>query len=311
MIVLHRHRRSLIFSFLLVFTLFVIDPAVLANRRTNPGSSEGLPHRRYKDGETLVYRMETSNQDATRLLRYEAECRGVVKRDSAGHFFVEYSWSRLNVNGHAIPLPASGFHQDVSLAPDFKLSVPNLSRVHPALIGPITDLLTFYADAQLAMRQDRLARTGDRVYVKNGRPNSWADGKRVLVGQDAIDFDIVFQNRDTGAGTATVLVRHVPPEKPKINLSARWMRVPVVGHAANNYVQISRSGDAYVASVGEETFDVHITLSLADGKILSASMVNPVEVVERKCADDNLTDCGAAKKYQIMRKVRIDLRRSH
>jgi hypothetical protein len=232
-----------------------------------------------------------------------------VKQDSSGRYFEEYSWSDRIVNGHAVQLypTSAGFHQDVSLAPDFRLAVPNLQGVHPALIGPITELLTFDADTQLAMRQAQLAHAGDRVYVGHGKPNSWADGTRVLLGEDAIDFDITFEAWDAPNGTARVTVRHVPPKMPEIKLPVGWMRAPIVTGAANNWVQVSQKDQGYIASVGEETFDVRITLSLADGRILLAMMENPVEVMERECADTALADCGLSKRYRISRKVRMDL----
>jgi hypothetical protein len=251
--------------------------------------------------------MRASNRDTAGLVAYQAQCNGRVEKDAADQFVEEYSWGNLLVNRKAVPLPADDFRQDVSLAPNFKLSIPNLSHVDPALIGPITDLLTFYADARLAMRQDQLRRPGDRVYVRNGRPNSWADGKRVLLGEDAIDFDIRFENLDKRKGTAIVVIRHVPPKVPQIRIPAPWMRAPVVDRVANNWVQVSRAAGMYAASAGEETFDVRIALSLADGRIVSASMVNPVEAVERECTDAALTSCGPATRYEVLRKVRIDL----
>jgi hypothetical protein len=304
---LPRCGRSLLLRafFITVTVVSVFKQAGLAQARGNDKASPGPPHRRYQDGETLSYRMRTSNRDATGTITYEAECHAQVTKDPSGNFYERYSWRRLNFDGKTVPLPIDGFHEDLSLDPEFKLSVPNLRLVPPALIGPITDLLTFYADAQLAMRQGRLVRTGDRVYVPNGKPNSWADARSVVLGEDAIDFDIVFERADHR--TATVVVRHVPPQKPRIQIPAPWMRSPVVDHEANNWVEVSRAGQGYIAAVGEETFDVDIVLSRTDGKILSASMVNPVEVKQRRCMDAQLTECGKADRYEILRKVRIDL----
>jgi hypothetical protein len=54
--------------------------------------------------------------------------------------------------------------------------------------------------------------------------------------------------------------------------------------AENQKREISGSG-------GKETFDVEINLSLADGKILSGSMDNPLETIERECVDVALASC--------------------
>jgi len=73
------------------------------------------------------------------------------------------------------------FRQTLSLNPDAPPSIPDLSVVQPMLIGPITDLLTFYSDLWLTMRQDNFNRAGNHTYVKFGDPASWADGNYVVL----------------------------------------------------------------------------------------------------------------------------------
>jgi hypothetical protein len=125
------------------------------------------------------------------------------------------------------------------------------------------------------------------------------------LGQDAIDCVVVLGKADTASGVVNLRVRHVPPAQPKITLPADWMRVPVA-QGPNNWVQVMRTADGrYIASVGKETFDVEIKLSLWDGSIVSAHMDNPVTVSERECTDEALTQCGKATNYQILRVVDI------
>jgi hypothetical protein len=133
-------------------------------------ASSSLLVRRYTDGEKLTYRMKGSNE----AWHYEVQADGVVKTDADGRYFEEYAWSNLT-SDHSIALtPASlNFRQDVSLTSGYKLSIPGLSKVQPALIGPSTDWLTFSADLQLAMSQHFL-HAGEHAYVKNGHVNSWA-----------------------------------------------------------------------------------------------------------------------------------------
>jgi hypothetical protein len=79
---------------------------------------------------------------------------------------------------------------------------------------------------------------------------------------------------------------------------------------AANWVQLQRTKDnRYLAAVGKETFEVQITLSLIDGKILFATMENPVEALERECADSALTKCSDAKPHLIERRIEISLER--
>jgi hypothetical protein len=199
----------------------------------------------------------------------------------------------------------SDFRQEVSLDPNRNPAVPNLSRIDRRLIGPVTDFLTFYADLWLAAKTGQLVHPGDHFYFKRGTPNSWADGHYVLIGEDAVDFDLTLKEISRTDNTATLIVRHVPPERPEIKLPADWMRSPVAD-SANNWVQLQRLNEnKYLAAVGVETFNVEIKLSLTDGKILSGSLDNPLQTVECECADAELTRCGDPKPHTIKRHVEI------
>ena len=265
-----------------------------------------LLSRRYEAGEKLGYHMKGSNRGRLATTNYEADARGEVKRDAAGKFFEEYAWSNLMVNGKpvAVSSAAKDFRQSVSLDPGVTPSVPNLSQVI-ALIGPITDLLTFYSDLWLANRLAELHRAGDHFYFARGTPNSWADGTYTVVGEDSIDFDLVLKEVDTASHLATLVVRHVPPAKPQIKLPAEWMRAPVA-ETPNNWVQVQKSANGkYSAEVGKETFDVELKVTLLDGEIVSATLDNPVEVLARECADVALSSCGEPLRYQIRRQIEL------
>jgi hypothetical protein len=153
--------------------------------------------------------------------------------------------------------------------------------VDPRLIGPLTDFMTFYVDLWLAVKGN-LAHPGDHFYFKRGTPNSWADGTYVVAAQSSIDFDLTFKGISSSADAATILVRHVPPETPQIELPVEWMRTPVAG-SPNNWFQIEKRKEGkYIGAVGKETSDVALKVSLTDGKILSASLENPVTTIERE-----------------------------
>ena len=77
----------------------------------------------------------------------------------------------------------------------------------------------------------------------------------------------------------------------------------------NNWVEVTKTKDGkYQAGVGKETFDVTITVSTVDGKILSASMDNPVVMSARECEDAALTRCGEPQPHTIHRHVEIALK---
>jgi hypothetical protein len=274
----------------------------ISTAQTTPAPSPLARH--YTESEKLTYHMTGTNDG----WKYEVQANGIVKKDANGHFVEEYGWSDFKSDAPMSLSPGSlAFRQTLSLDPALRPSVPNLSVVQPFLIGPITDLLTFYADLWLAIQQTDLKRAGDHAYVKVGTPSSWADGTYVIVGEDSIDFDLTLKTLNTADQTATLEVRHVPPPHPEVKLPAAWMQAPVAG-TPNNWVQVKKNQSGkYDVGVGRETFDVDISVSLKDGKILSATLDNPVQTSLRECADAALLDCGPPSGHQIHRQIELRL----
>lgn len=109
----------------------------------------------------------------------------------------------------------------------------------------------------------------------------------------------------TSFAASNPLVRHVSPAQPDIRLLAAWMRSPVAG-TPNNWAQVSKNqAGKYTAAVGMETIDVELKVSLENGTVLSATMDNPVEVLERECADAALAHCGDPVRYRVRRQIEI------
>ena len=156
------------------------------------------------------------------------------------------------------------------------------------------------------MHQGTLRSAGDHFVVHNPAPASWADGSVVVIGEDAVDFDITLKDVDRGSGIALLLIKHVPPAAPHISLIADWMRTPVAD-TPNNWVLVRKTASGYSASVGRETFDVTLQIALADGKILSAAMDNPVTAITRDCADAPLIQCTEPRPRPIFRHIEMAL----
>jgi hypothetical protein len=285
-----------------------IAALALAAQGEEPAAAPASPlARKYTAGEVIAFDMRASNRGHLRTLEYSAHAQGVVRVDAGGHFYEDFAWSNLVVDGKPIELPpaSQAFRQHLSLAPGVTLKIPNLAQVHPNLIGPVLDLLNFYADLGLAARLGGVAKAGDHVHFAHNRPNSWADGRMILVGEDAIDFDVTLEEVDAAARKATLAVRHVPPERPAIRITADWMRAPVAA-SANNWTQIGRYPPGkYSAAVGSEVIEVRLTVDLDSGRILSATMNNPVEVLERECEDPEARRCGEPVRYRILRTIQL------
>jgi hypothetical protein len=267
------------------------------------GSAPGrLLERRYVEDERLDYLM-TGQDGGT---SYEVHITGITKRAPDGSFLEEFAWSDYSVNGKPRPLsPTSqAFRQTVTLGGGSPFPPPDVSKA-PGLVGPVTDLLTFYADLFLAIHGGTVLRNaGDRFYFENPVAASWADGKVVIVGEDSIDFDITLAAVE--ANVATLTVKHVPPPQPKVRFVAEWMRAPVA-NTPNNWVQVRRAAEMYTASVGKETFDVTLRVALPSGHILSATMDNPVTKISRVCSDAALIQCGEARPDPTFRRIEMTL----
>jgi hypothetical protein len=297
---------------LALLSLIALNSAGLSSQSAKPLSpaippTETLLARHYQDGEKIAYTISALNQSRSKTDEYEARVEGAVSKDKSGIFVEDLAWTDLQVNDSQVRLSAASraFREPLSLAPGSKLSIPDLSKIQTGLIGPISDLLTFYADVKIAMNQKGLAHAGDHAYVNFGAPNSWADGAKIVLGQDSIDFAVMLQSIDPVKRVATLVVRHVPPENPQLKMPARWMNAPV-GASQNNWVQVEKRADGkYVAGVGTETFDVEIKLSLDSGRTLSATMDNPVDVMERVCDDAALTVCGNPERYSTRRQIAL------
>jgi hypothetical protein len=280
-----------------------VSPVVLAGQ--SAAAAHNALARQYREGEKLAYKMNGQNE----AWKYTIQNDGLVKKDASGVFTEEYTWSGLETAGQKMPLSAqtADFRQRVTLDPSRNPNVPDLTKVDPKIIGPITDFMTFYADVWLAVKLGQLHKAGDHFYFSYPVPSSWADGTYVILGQTAIDFDMTWKSTNEADKTALIQVLHVPPAKVAVTLPAPWMQVPV-GDAPNNWVTVQKTQDGkFSAGVGKETFDVEIVVSLVDGKILSGKLDNLVKTVERVCEDKELTKCGDAKPHDIVRKVDIAL----
>src|SRR5712692_2437606 len=214
--------------------------------------------RRYVEGDRVQYLMKAQNDGST----YEVRIIGTTKKASDGRFVEEFGWSDMVANGAPRALAATSevFRLAVTLEGGAPFEMPDLSKA-PGLIGPVTDLMTFYSDLFLAMHQGALRKAGDHLYFPSPITASWADGTVVVLGETHIDFDITLTAVDTASDVATLLIKHVPPPAPKIRLPADWMRAPVAD-TPNNWVQVRKTDTGFAASVGKETFDVELSIAL-------------------------------------------------
>ena len=286
----------------LVFTALWVQVAPPSPAQQAP-TDAGTLQRRYADG-TVSHYLMTGNNDGW---QYTIRATDTVKRDTNGRYYEEIGWSDLTSNSQQTLAPASlALRQTVSLGdPASYMRMPNLANIQPLLIGPITDTLTFYSDLLLAIKA-KLVQPGQTSYVSRTTPNSWADGQRVLLGQDVVDFSFTVESVNPVGHTETLLIQHVPPPALHVQQPAKWMQEPT-SIKPNNFVQVSKEGDGFSAETGKETFDVRLVIDTRDGSILSAAIHNPVVLTTRTCTDRELTHCGLEAPKTILREVTFKL----
>jgi hypothetical protein len=64
--------------------------------------------------------------------------------------------------------------------------------------------------------------------------------------------------------------------------------------------------EKFIAGAGIENFEAKIRIALPSGRILSATMNNPVDITERTCSDAALTQCADETHYRILRKISLE-----
>src|SRR5689334_21068695 len=116
-------------------------------------AQERLLSRRYVEGDRVQYLMRAQNSGTT----YEVRITGTTKMTSDGRFVEEFVWSDMVRNGAPLALPDTSlaFRLAITLAGGAPFEFPDLSKAR-GLIGPVTDLMTFYSDLFLAMHQGAL-----------------------------------------------------------------------------------------------------------------------------------------------------------
>jgi hypothetical protein len=257
--------------------------------------------RRYEEGEHILYKLKGRTQSPTGMVVYRAKARSEVRKKNKKEFVEEFKFEEVSIDDKPIVLDENHTPLDLKLSLNSKsrLSFPDFSKVHPAIVGLSLDLMTIYADLQLVQKNWDIKKDGDNFYLKDSKSNSWADKTYLVQAEDAIDFSMSVLKRDEEAKTLEILIKHVPPEKESIKLKADWMKKPI-GHRPNNWLQVKKlSAKKFAVSVGKEIIEVKIKLDLLYGKIIDASLDNTIEIKERICFDETYLFCGRTNEYEL------------
>jgi len=174
----------------------------------------------------------------------------------------------------------------------------------PAMLGMVTDLVTFYVAVGPKSGITRLEQEGDRAM---GEPvtGDWSDGETFPLGQDKLAVEIEM----TGLSEKQVYfeTRFRPPAETSLEAYRPWMKAPVCGDTPNNWQMVRRQPNGYLAAWGCEEFTVRSTVDRETGRILRATMSNDVARAVRFCADEELSACQPTPQMREHRDLELVL----
>lgn len=255
----------------------------------------------YTNGQITRYSYTEQDAGSTARRSATAELTTVVV-NGVGSEIVR--WVALQEKtGHDLSAQARGFSAyNLSLDPR---SAP-LQRVStqevPELEGPVDDLLNFFVDLSPGVGVARLHAAGDSYTMAQPVSGDFS-GAAVPLGRDLILLTTTLKRVD--ATQAEFQSSYQPPAGTGLPPYRPWMSAPVCGTAPNNFQTVEKQGPGFLALWGCESFVIDTIVDRLDGRIVSATMVNPLSLQGKFCQDAALTACSPIPDVHIERHVEI------
>lgn len=249
----------------------------------------------YTEDETQTAGGQTTTSTTTAADRVAS----YVHRGTGGE---QVRWVALTVDGTDMTAAARSFPAyDLSLDPRAAdgLTVPDTSAV-PGLVGPVTDLTTFYVPLSAQAGIGALHRPGQSETAPTLLSGNFASAA-MPVGQDLLQLTTTLTSLTRRQATLTS--DFVPPPAGGLTVTAPFMDSPVCGTTPNNFEEVQQSGTAFLALWGCEQFTATTVADRASGRIVSASLSNPLQLSAMECQDAALTQCTDIGPVTLQRTV--------
>ena len=256
----------------------------------------------YTNGQVSRYQYTEQDADSIARRTATAELTTVVRngiptervrwiglQDKAGH----------DLNEQAQAFPAYDLSLDTRAVPMHRVSTDAV----PELEGPVDDLLNFLVDLSAGVGVSQLHAPGDTRAMANPVSGDFS-GATVPLGRDFILLTTTLKSLDKDR--AEFQSSYQPPHGVGLPPYRPWMSEPVCG-GPNNFQIVQKQGPGFVALWGCESFVVDTVVERSDGRMLSASMVNPLSLKGRFCQDAALTACTNIPDVHIERHVELKL----
>ena len=261
---------------------------------------QSILNRRYQDGEVIKYHIYHSYFENGVLKEIqEGNALSKTVAEPAGGFHESVTWKRLTSNGKEVKADPN-YKQILTLDPKSKLK---MAIPPPTMMNRLVfDTLNFFANEFVAISKANLIQPGDHALLNGKGVNSWKNPQTgIILGADCLDYDVMLLALN--GRHATVRVVNIPPLSaceialPEGNWS--WLKNQL-GEPENNLFQIQKQADGkFMAFSGIEIVDTIMQIDIESGKILSASMHNPVVRQVAICYDEKGNGCEKPKQESL------------
>lgn len=265
--------------------------------------------RRYVPGEEYYYRLTSveRHNGGERTVMQGVSRHTIVEREGVPGEDVR--WERLNVVSGREGLMLDSLARSItpyfiSRARDGSVELPPLNISE--MVGPITDLNTFFVSVHPSEGIAHLASVGDIHEDSSVVQGDFTDSVMVLLGNDCLNVSYELL-RITG-DTAVYRITYAPPRTSCLPMLRGDMSAAVVDSVPNNFQMIRDAGEGKVTLMwGVEEFIVTASVDRSNGMILRADMDNRLRLRLRINCSPDLNSWQWEMPFTIERDVTLEL----
>lgn len=294
-----------IFISIPLFFNSLIFPGFLVAQQSKP-----LLERKFRQGEIFRYRLtmdELHNGQWTSTLVSVCELKTVI--DSNGVPNDEVRWiskkkitPKDTVDETNEALSVKPFNISVDIRGSLK--IPKIEQ--PGMTEPIQDFITFFVAVSPQLGTTELNQKGDSIVNTKTIQADFSNGHPIIKGDDC--FRVTKQLIDVTKKELLFKISFLPPDQSCFNYILDEMKEPVMKDAPNNFQMLQETGnDRLNVQYGREKFIINSTNRRSDGKIISATMSNTLNLKLKLNCNKEYKDCQGEFQFVMQRNLRLEL----
>ena len=272
--------------------------------------SSDLFGRKYKIGETYRYQITMEElHDGKWDHSNIAVCELKVVLDSLGVPYDEVRCISRKTLKAKDTLDATNAARSVkpyliSLDSKGKLDLPKIE--YPDMTEPIQDFNTFFVALSPMIGTTKLKNKGDIIINKEPVKADFSNGSSILKGEDCISFSV--EMTDISKTQVMIHTSFFPPSQSCLSFLTSDMNPPIVPDTINNFQMVMQTGqDQYLVQYGREYFYINSTVQKSDGKIISATMFNKLNLKMKIGCNKEYQNCQFEMPFTEIRNLKLQL----